>query len=85
MPMKINSNNGIPFLLHVKDPVEHIETINENPKYATKLNNNNNNDDISLYNVVLPEQEKYFSILKYRCKNDLRPVPIVSFLIIHTK
>ena len=79
------SNGGIPFTLQLKDPMQHIESLNENPKYAIKTSSNNDNDPSSFhndcFNVVIPEQEKYFSLLKYRCKNDLRPVPIVSHVI----
>lgn len=74
------SPGGIPFMLKLKDPMAHIESMNENPKYATNIKDNNNSSSFhnDCFNVIIPEQEKYFSLLKYRCKNDLRPVPIVS-------
>jgi hypothetical protein len=72
-------STGIPFILLLKDPMAHIESLNENPKYATKVTTTmNNRNDYGCFNVVVPEQEQYYSLLKYRCRNELRPVPIVS-------
>ena len=81
-----------PFALYLRDPSRHIRSIQENKKYAggygaavasiTGENVANGSEHERKYVVTLPKTSSYFPVMKYKCSNDLRPVPIVSCLFI---
>ena len=76
-----NGKLNVPFTIYVKDPLVHIDTFNENTKYASKMQHrNDNSNDGHNFHIVLPEPDKYFSLFKYKCRDDLKPVPIVRNL-----
>lgn len=66
----------------MRDPASHIESIQENKKFAEDLTSRmmSSPDDVVDYKfaVSIPKGENYFPVLRYKCVNDLRPVPIVS-------
>jgi hypothetical protein len=67
----------LPFELSLHDPKGHLETVAENRKFAKEK------AAPHTYNVVLPKTDTYFPILKYKCTQELRPVPIVRTEICH--
>ena len=79
-----------PFALYLRDPSRHIRSIQENKKYAggygaavasiTGENVADGSEHERKYVVTLPKTSSYFPVMKYKCSNDLRPVPIVSCL-----
>lgn len=79
--IKCDSSACAPFTLTLNDPHGHIRTVLENKKYANdishELNRNVNEADAHYkYAVTLPKVNHYFPIVKYKCSNDLRPIPI---------
>lgn len=82
--IKTSLNEAGPFSLSIKDPSSHIQSIQENKKFAQ-------NDSASLeseprsrrpdhrYIVNVPKGDNYFPVMRYKCGNELRPVPIVRF------
>lgn len=79
-----------PFALYLRDPSRHIRSIQENKKYAggygaavasiTGENVADGSEHERKYVVTLPKTSSYFPVMRYKCSNDLRPVPIVSCL-----
>ena len=79
-----------PFALYLRDPSRHIRSIQENKKYAGGYgdavasirgeNAADGSEQERKYVVTLPKTASYFPVMKYKCSNDLRPVPIVSCL-----
>lgn len=73
--------SNIPFAFWIRDPSKHIDTLTENRKLAEKVprsqNGKGNNADY-MFNLLIPQQEQYFPVFKYKCTGELRPVPIVS-------
>lgn len=77
-----------PFALYLRDPSHHIRVIQENKKYAggygaavasvTGENVAGESEHERKYVLTLPKTSSYFPVMKYKCSNDLRPVPIVS-------
>ena len=65
----------------LKDPAGHVESLQENKKYADDLTASSGAPDgsaIHKFAVSVPKGENYFPVLRYKCAGDLRPVPIVS-------
>jgi hypothetical protein len=79
--------SNIQFSLLVRDPSSQIDNLNENKKFAenvsASLKNRNNDKEVADYrfNLTIPKQETIVPLLKYKCTGDLRPVPIVSYVI----
>jgi hypothetical protein len=72
---------NIPFAFWIRDPSKHIDTLTENRKLAEKVAHSSNGkgeDADYMFNLLIPKQEQYFPVLKYKCTGELRPVPIVS-------
>jgi len=74
-----------PFALTLTDASCHIRTVLENNRYADDISNElmaptDTNDETNnvryKYAVTLPEINHYFPIVKYKCSDDLLPVPI---------
>jgi len=84
--IKSNSSAYTPFALTLSDTSDQIRTVVENKKYADDVshelsthNTNTNETNVHYkYAVTLPKVNHYYPIVKYKCNNDLRPVPIVS-------
>lgn len=76
-----NSSQFVPFTLHINDPSKHIKTIQGNASYVEDATSqlretNNETKQNHKYIVTIPKIENYFPILRYKCSNELRPVPI---------
>lgn len=81
--VKSNMQQAAPFSLQIRDPSGHIESLQENKKFAESTTGasprdmNNSRPDYQ-FTVSVPSTDNYFPVMRYRCSNDLRPVPIVS-------
>jgi hypothetical protein len=65
----------------LKDPAGHVDSLQENKKFADDLTASSGAPDgnvIHKFAVSIPKGENYFPVLRYKCSGDLRPVPIVS-------
>lgn len=81
--VKSNSRNPVPFKLAVKDPSQHIQTLQENRKFAEDTSSSQLSRDTmergdKSFTVSVPRADNYFPLIRYKCSTELRPVPIVS-------
>ena len=76
--VKSESSAVIPFALYLTDPARHVQIMQENKKYANDTSNEIQAGSDARYKfvVAIPTPDQYFPILKYKCSEDLRPVPI---------
>lgn len=86
--MKSELTTGTPFFLLLKDPANHIRMIQENRRYAddmteaflTERKEEEKGFDHK-FTISVPKAENYFPVMRYKCSNELRPVPIVSYFV----
>ena len=82
--VRSDSQQKTPFFLLLRDPSRHIRMIQENRRYAddmTEALSDQNEDDIGVdykFTISVPRADNYFPVMRYKCSNELRPVPIVS-------
>jgi hypothetical protein len=81
--VKSNTQEGVPFFLLIKDPSKHIQSIQENKKFADNmadalLQERPGTRPDYKFTVSVPKADNYFPVMRYKCGNELRPVPIVS-------
>ena len=83
--MKSDMITGTPFFLLLKDPANHIRMIQENRRYADDMTeaflaerNEGEAEFDHKFTISVPKAENYFPVMRYKCSNELRPVPIVS-------
>jgi hypothetical protein len=69
---------AFPFYLLIRDPLHHIESIQENKKFAAMINTAQDDDADHVFTVTVPKADNYFPVIRYKCNSELRPVPIVS-------
>lgn len=75
-----NLENAPPFFLTISDPSNHILSIQENKKYAADVSRGEDfKFKVNVPKVDAPQNETYFPVMRYKCAETLRPVPIVSF------
>ncbi|KAL3945868.1 MAG: hypothetical protein SGBAC_000019 [Bacillariaceae sp.] len=67
---------GLPFFLLIRDRLHHIESIQENKKFATMVNATEEDDADHVFIVTVPKADNYFPVIRYKCNSELRPVPI---------
>lgn len=75
--VKSNVAADIPFCLSLKDLSYQIESLTENGKYAEDISEDTGVMD-RRFIVSVPKGDSYFPVVRYKCIEDLRPVPIVS-------
>jgi hypothetical protein len=82
--VKTNARNPIPFQLLVRDPSEHMQTLQDNKKIAedTTASLPPNEDADRRFKIVVPKADNYFPLIRYKCSSELKPVPIVSLIAI---
>jgi hypothetical protein len=73
--VKSNARQAVPFQLLVRDPSSHIHTLQENKKFAE---DSVTSDGDKCFTIGVPKADNYFPLIRYKCSNELRPVPIVS-------
>lgn len=69
----------IPFFLVFQDHSGHIKALQENKKFVENVTHEGDvaNREFT-YTIKVPREEEYFPVVRYKCGNSLRPVPIVS-------
>lgn len=76
--VKANVPSRFPFHLFIRDPLRHIESIQENKKFAEYADATTEHDADHAFAVSVPKTDNYFPVMRYKCTSELRPVPIVS-------
>ena len=83
--VRSNVDQGVPFSLLIRDPSKHIQSIQENKKYADSMvvdtlasNHHRGMKSDYMFTVSVPKADDYFPVMRYKCGNELKPVPIVS-------
>jgi hypothetical protein len=81
--VKSNTEKGGPFFLVIRDPSKHLQSIQENKKFADNMADSLRHENPSTrpdykFTVSVPKADNYFPVMRYKCGNELRPVPIVS-------
>lgn len=79
--LKVAPRSGIPFQIILRDPSGHLLSLQENKKYAEDMRKNAQHGDNGgrsdrLYKIIIPQTSNYFPVLRYKCSQELRPVPI---------
>jgi hypothetical protein len=78
--VKTTARSSGPFFLIVRDPSGHIDSLQENKKYADDVGG----EDVEhKFAVSVPIGENYYPVMRYKCVGDLRPVPIVRTAFVH--
>jgi hypothetical protein len=72
--VKTNLDEVPPFLLVLRDPSSHILSIQENKKFAFDVSRGGE----YMFKISVPKDDNYFPVMRYKCSDVLRPVPIVS-------
>lgn len=72
------SSPQAPFYLLLRDSTEQVQSFQENQKYADDFSNTlvEEDDADRKYRINVPSGESYFPVVRYKCVEDLRPVPI---------
>eukprot|EP00584_Thalassiosira_punctigera_P010680 CAMPEP_0172538988 /NCGR_PEP_ID=MMETSP1067-20121228/10277_1 /TAXON_ID=265564 ORGANISM="Thalassiosira punctigera, Strain Tpunct2005C2" /NCGR_SAMPLE_ID=MMETSP1067 /ASSEMBLY_ACC=CAM_ASM_000444 /LENGTH=307 /DNA_ID=CAMNT_0013324599 /DNA_START=62 /DNA_END=986 /DNA_ORIENTATION=+ len=69
----------VPFFLVFRDHSGHIKALQENKKFVENVTHEQG-DAIAnrefTYTIKVPREEEYFPVVRYKCGNSLRPVPI---------
>ena len=80
--IKSNTSTCAPYALTLNGIFSQICTVLENKKYADGITHelSRKEDEAGCYrcSVTLPKVYHYFPLEKYKCSDELRPVPIVS-------
>ena len=66
----------VPFLLLVHDHSHHLKSVQENKRFVQKVDDAQSASQEYTYSITLPREDEYFPVVKYKCSNKLRPVPI---------
>ena len=82
--VKSNSHQNVPFHLIIEDPSQHIQSIEENTNFAQATVDASTRERLGggpafPFSILVPSSDKYLPVMKYKCGDGLRPVPIVSF------
>jgi hypothetical protein len=76
--VKSTAPQGVPFVLLVRDPSRHIQSLQENKKFVESMSDGTTErSPDQKFTVSVPKADNYFPVMRYKCGNDLRPVPIV--------
>lgn len=78
--IKTNGRKLAPFYLLVRDPTRHVESFVQNKKFAEDVSKAMLPDEEAdrKFSVSVPKDDTYFPVVRYKCTEDLRPVPMVS-------
>ncbi len=82
--VRSNVDRSVPFNLLIKDPSNYIQNLQENKMYAKGIADKTKKSDFA-FAVSVPKAEEYFPVMRYKCGDDLRPVPIVSLVLVLTR
>lgn len=78
--VKSSVKASVPFFLLMRDPSRHVESFVQNKKFADDVSDAlmANEDADRKFTVSVPKDETYFPVVRYKCTEELRPVPMVS-------
>lgn len=78
--VKSNGRKLAPFFLLLRDPSQHVESFVQNKKFADDVSDSllPDEDADRKFTVQVPKDDTYFPVVRYKCTEDLRPVPMVS-------
>lgn len=67
-----------PFYLLLRDPTEQVESFQENRRFADDVSDAMLAEDDAdrKYTIRVPNGDNYFPVVRYKCVEELRPVPI---------
>jgi hypothetical protein len=65
--VKSNTQSGFPFYLSLRDPLRHIQSIQENKKFAEVADAAADDDADHAFTVTVPKGDNYFPVMKYKC------------------
>jgi hypothetical protein len=68
-----------PFLLTLRDLSHHIESLQENKTFSEDMGKGHEYD--SRYAISVPKGDTYIPVMRYKCIDSLRPVPLVSVFL----
>mmetsp|Transcript_30321 Transcript_30321/g.34066 ORF Transcript_30321/g.34066 Transcript_30321/m.34066 type:complete len:807 (+) Transcript_30321:120-2540(+) len=79
--VRSNTDQGVPFFLLIRDPSKYIQSIQENKKFADSMadslsSNYRTMKSDYMFTISVPQADDYFPVMRYKCGNKLRPVPI---------
>mmetsp|Transcript_22984 Transcript_22984/g.54542 ORF Transcript_22984/g.54542 Transcript_22984/m.54542 type:complete len:833 (+) Transcript_22984:291-2789(+) len=79
--VQTNVDQGVPFFLTIRDPSQHIQSVQENKKFADNMADSIQGEHPKkrpdyMFTVSVPRSDNYFPVMRYKCGTDLRPVPI---------
>lgn len=75
--VKTNVRYIAPFHMDVRDPSQHILTLQENKKFADDtLPSTGGVPGNRSFTITVPKADNYFPLIRYKCSSELRPVPI---------
>jgi hypothetical protein len=77
--VKSSSKTTVPFFLLMKDPARHVESFVQNKKFADDVSASlmAEEDADRKFTVSVPKDDSYFPVVRYKCTDELRPVPMV--------
>jgi hypothetical protein len=74
--VKSSGRSTGPFMLVLRDPLKHIESLQENKKFSDDLGKGHESD--YRYAINVPKGDTYTPVMRYKCVANVRPVPLVS-------
>lgn len=80
--VKSSSKASVPFFLLMRDPARHVESFIQNKKFADDVSDALMADEDAdrKFTVSVPKDDTYFPVVRYKCTDELRPVPMVGSL-----
>ena len=84
--VKSSTKAAVPFFLLMRDPARHVESFVQNKKFADDVSDAllAEEDADRKFTVSVPKDDTYFPVVRYKCTDDLRPVPMVSRVLVFT-
>lgn len=81
--VKSSAKTSVPFFLLMRDPARHVESFVQNKKFADDVSDALMADEDAdrKFTVSVPKDDTYFPVVRYKCTDELRPVPMVSPLL----
>jgi hypothetical protein len=63
----------------MRDPARHVESFVQNKKFADDVSASlmAEEDADRKFTVSVPKDDSYFPVVRYKCTDELRPVPMV--------
>uniref|UniRef100_A0A7S3L338 MHD domain-containing protein n=1 Tax=Amphora coffeiformis TaxID=265554 RepID=A0A7S3L338_9STRA len=76
--VKSSVKASMPFFLLMRDPARHVESFVQNKKFADDVSDAllEEEDADRKFTVSVPKDDTYFPVVRYKCTEDLHPVPM---------